>query len=454
VDGVRDASLRATPAGAHSLRLDLSEGADPAEVSRRVARLLQDRMGLDAAMKGDTAQADPSPADPLGLREPAAGSPSAGLLGRRDSPAVPTSTGPSGRRESPAAPTSTGALGRRESPVAPTSTVPLGPRETPAAADPLGRRETPAAPTSTAPLGRREAPAVDPPNRREPTGIDPLGRREAPGSIDPLSRREPAGIDPLSRREPAGIDPLSRREPAGVDPLRRREPAVAPTSTGPLPRREPPVAPTSAGPLGRPEPAAPTSALPTVAPFRGAPVSAPPVPAADAPPVQTAPARRPEPVEAAVVPAEVGNDSPRPLDPGEQPGPRIVIDQVHVNMYGTDGTVEVRLSVGGRTASGVSSGPAVAGYLMRLCATATAAAVDELLASSEHPDGPARCFVEHAAAVPFGNAQVAVVVLLLSCNGWVEQLSGSAVVTGDDRHAMVRATLAAVNRRLEALLSR
>jgi hypothetical protein len=28
------------------------------------------------------------------------------------------------------------------------------------------------------------------------------------------------------------------------------------------------------------------------------------------------------------------------------------------------------------------------------------------------------------------------------------------VVTGDDRHAMVRATLAAVNRRLEALLSR
>jgi len=35
----------------------------------------------------------------------------------------------------------------------------------------------------------------------------------------------------------------------------------------------------------------------------------------------------------------------------------------------------------------------------------------------------------------------------------VEQLAGSAVVTGDDRHAMVRATLAAVNRRLEALLS-
>jgi hypothetical protein len=185
-------------------------------------------------------------------------------------------------------------------------------------------------------------------------------------------------------------------------------------------------------------------------------MEAPPIPVpggrrarAEAPERPEAPA--PQAVE---VPTAVGNDSPRPLDPGEQPGPRIVIEQVHVNTYGTDGTVEVRLAVGGRTASGGASGPAVAGYLLRLCATATANAVDGLLASSAHPDGPARCFVEHAAAVPFGNSQVAVVVLLLSCNGWVEQLSGSAVVTGDDRHAMVRATLAAVNRRLEALLSR
>ena len=49
VAGVRDAALRRTPAGAHSLRLDLADGADPAEVSRQVARLLQERMGLAAA---------------------------------------------------------------------------------------------------------------------------------------------------------------------------------------------------------------------------------------------------------------------------------------------------------------------------------------------------------------------------------------------------------------------
>ena len=64
VDGVRDASLRSTPAGAHSLRLDLAEGADPAEVSRRVARLLQDRMGLDAAMQGETPGAGRHPPSP------------------------------------------------------------------------------------------------------------------------------------------------------------------------------------------------------------------------------------------------------------------------------------------------------------------------------------------------------------------------------------------------------
>jgi hypothetical protein len=52
-----------------------------------------------------------------------------------------------------------------------------------------------------------------------------------------------------------------------------------------------------------------------------------------------------------------------------------------------------------------------------------------------------------------GSCEVAVVVLLLAHNGWVEELSGAAVVNGDQRQAVVRATLAAANRRLEALLS-
>jgi hypothetical protein len=291
VPGVRDASLRATPAGAHSLRLDLSDGADAAEVSRQVARLLQERMGLDAAMPGD-----------------------------------------------------------------------------------------------------------------------------APAAYRPSSA-------PVS--SPRGT-PLLPSQP--TRPARAAVP-VAPVSS--------PVAP------------APVSSVPAPAPVSVAPVSAVPQPVA-APPAEP----RPQLVNAgaALVPADASK--PRPLDPGDNPGPRVIIENVHVNTFGADATVEVRLRAGGRSASGVATGPAVDGYLLRLCAAATAGAVDDLLSTSQHQDGPARCFVEHAAAVSFGPMQVAVVVLLLSCGGgWVEQLAGSAVVTGDDRHAMVRATLSAVNRRLEALLA-
>ncbi|WP_245665159.1 Daple [Actinoplanes subtropicus] len=310
VDGVRDASLRSTPSGAHSLRLDLAEGADPAEVSRRVARLLQERMGLDAAMKGDALM------PPMAM------------------------------------------------PVAPPPPPPPAP-------------VSPSAPVSSRPRSAPPAPAPAP--MQAPAPIAQMSAPPAPPVEKPLER------------------PVERSAE------RRFERPV-----------EQPVEP----PIERP-----------------------------------AETLRPEPEEAEVVPADDHRPT-RPLFPGEQPGPRIVIENVHVNTYGTDATVEVRLGVGGRSSSGTASGPSVDGYLLRLCATATTAAVDELLAGSDHPDGPARCFVEHAAAVPFGNSQVAVVVLLLSCNGWVEQLAGSAVVTGDDRHAMVRATLAAVNRRLEALLSR
>jgi hypothetical protein len=64
-----------------------------------------------------------------------------------------------------------------------------------------------------------------------------------------------------------------------------------------------------------------------------------------------------------------------------------------------------------------------------------------------------RCYIEHAGVVPFGSSVVAVVVVLVSGDGRVEQLVGSALVAGDPRHSIVRATLAAVNRRLESLLT-
>ena len=293
VGGVRDASLRTTDAGAHSLRLDLSEGADPAEVSRLVARLLQERMGLAAA--------------PQNLP---GGEPDHGL------PALP------GRADLPAP----------------------------------GRPPGSTAPPLTAPGG-------------------------VPGWVAP----EPADV-PRRRRQPLGPRP-------GQD--------------------DPPPRHAGAGAT------AATSAVPCVEPGGTAPESGP----------------------------------PRPLNPGGRPGPRVVLDHVQVSTFGVDATVEVRLTAGQRTTSGVATGPAVDGYVLRLCAVAAASSIEKLLTGPAGAADRGRCIVEHAAVVPMGGCEVAVVVVLLACGGWVEQLAGSAVVSGDPRQAVVRATLAAVNRRLDALLA-
>jgi hypothetical protein len=127
---------------------------------------------------------------------------------------------------------------------------------------------------------------------------------------------------------------------------------------------------------------------------------------------------------------------------------RLVVDNVTVTRLGAEATVEVRLrgpGVGG-TAVGEGRGPGVDAYLSRIAATAAANAIDKALMSR------GKVFVEHVSVVPFGVVEVAVVVLLLAYEGETEQLAGSAIVGDDPQRAVVRATLAALNRRLESLL--
>lgn len=295
VAGVRDAALRRTPAGAHSLRLDLADGADPAEVSRHVARLLQERMGLAAAPQNMSDEhPEPVPRARRWAAEPA-----------RDEP------GPATAGWSP------GGL----------------------------------------------------PSRTE--------RRGAALSEPPRRRRHPGG----THRGRAVVDGLTDAAGGATD-----GPATLEAS------------------------------------YTGGQVST----------TETAPSR--------------------PLDTGGRAGPRVVLDHVQVSTFGLDATVEVRLVSAGSPAAGYATGPAVDGYVLRLCAGAAAAAVDELLREPGPKPDRGRCFVEHATLVPLGTCEVATVVVLLVCDGWVEQLAGSALVAGDPRQAVVRATLAAVNRRLEALL--
>ncbi|WP_018254555.1 hypothetical protein [Salinispora mooreana] len=291
VTGVRDAALRRTQSGAHSLRLDLADGADPAEVSRHVARLLQERMGLAAAPQNM----------PEGLADLTS----------------------SDHRQ------------------------PIGP----------------AAPAGRSPAGL--------PSRTE--------RRDGALSEPPRRRRHSGGPH---RVRAAAVD-----EPATAVSGAADGPVTAETSYG-------------GGQVGATE----------------------------------------------LTPS-------RPLDTGGRPGPRVVLDHVQVSTFGLDATVEVRLLAAGSPAAGYATGPAVDGYMLRLSAAAAAAAVDQLLRAPGPQQDRGRCFVEHATLVPLGNCEVATVVVLLVCDGWVEQLAGSALVAGDPRQAVVRATLAAVNRRLEALLA-
>jgi hypothetical protein len=149
--------------------------------------------------------------------------------------------------------------------------------------------------------------------------------------------------------------------------------------------------------------------------------------------------------------------------PSGADAPRLLVDHVQVTTVGNDAVVEVRLiDPRGASAVGRGQGPAVDAYLLRLAATSACDAVDQILAgvpggagasAGAGADARGRCFVEHVAVVPFGVVEVAVVVLLLTHGNTTEQVAGSAIVAGDQRDAVVRATLAALNRRLESLLS-
>jgi hypothetical protein len=71
VSGVRDAVLRTNEIGVPTLRLELADDADPAQVSREVARLLKERMGLAAEPSPNTSEMGSNPADDLPAMAPA-----------------------------------------------------------------------------------------------------------------------------------------------------------------------------------------------------------------------------------------------------------------------------------------------------------------------------------------------------------------------------------------------
>lgn len=296
--------------------------------------------------------------------------------------------------------------------------------------------------------------------RTSPTGVHTL-------RLDLADDADPGQVSRAVARlllERMGLSAAPQHVPQARTPKQDNGPPVATAPTDP---------PDPVASVGSVEPAGPVA---TEVPDPGGPPLAPPLTPPPAPPLTPPPA--PDEVDAWRYRGfggdqEVGGDQgfggdqefgaapiaeePPPVPVSRpliaaQPGPRVVIDQVQVRTLGLEATVEVQLTAGEQRVTGVAGGPAVDSYLVRLAAIAAAKAIDSLLRGVNEPGGPSRCFVEHTGVVAFGTTEVAVVVLLLVCGGWVEQLTGSALVDGDPRQAVVRATLGAVNRRLEALL--
>jgi hypothetical protein len=219
-----------------------------------------------------------------------------------------------------------------------------------------------------------------------------------------------------------GVIASSADTPLPAETSRRHRPV-----SGAVRHAEPAGSAGLAGTLRPPQPFDPTSGAPL------APSAIPGVAGIDADTV----VRRPEP--------------PALIRPGMIHSPRVLIDGVDVRIQGVDAVVEVRLNADGVPAVGRATGLDIDSVVLRMAAEAAANAIDVLLVD---PDTGARgrCLIEHAGLVPFGTCEVAVVVMHMNCDGWIEQLTGSSVSHGDPRSAMVRATLAAVNRRLEGLL--
>jgi hypothetical protein len=125
---------------------------------------------------------------------------------------------------------------------------------------------------------------------------------------------------------------------------------------------------------------------------------------------------------------------------------RPAIQRMHLVSSGLDVTATVTLSYAGVSASGEATGTATQSGVQRAVAMATLHSVEQLVVS------PARFELEHIEIAPTGRDRTVVVAVTMLGRGGSERLTGAAAVREDVRQAVIRATLAALNRRLEPLL--
>jgi hypothetical protein len=132
------------------------------------------------------------------------------------------------------------------------------------------------------------------------------------------------------------------------------------------------------------------------------------------------------------------------------PSPRAArpsISRMHLVSSGLDVTATVTLCSNDRTAVGEARGAASQTGVHRAVATATLRAVELLV------DGQIRFELDHLEITPMGSERTVLVSLTLLTARGTERLTGAAGVREDVRQAVIRATLDALNRRLQMILS-
>ena len=123
------------------------------------------------------------------------------------------------------------------------------------------------------------------------------------------------------------------------------------------------------------------------------------------------------------------------------------ISRMHLVSSGLDVTATVTLASGDRTAVGEARGTASQTGVHHAVASATLRAVEQLA------DGQVRFELDHIEVTPMGSERTVVVSLTLLTGKGTERLTGAAGVREDVRQAVIRATLDALNRRFEMLLT-
>lgn len=126
---------------------------------------------------------------------------------------------------------------------------------------------------------------------------------------------------------------------------------------------------------------------------------------------------------------------------------RPAISRMHLVSSGLDVTATVTLASGGRTASGEARGSASQSGVQRAVAGATLRAVEGLSGDV------ARFELDHLEVSHLGSDRMVIVALTMLSSRGTERLTGAAAVREDVRQAVIRATLDALNRRLETLLA-